>query len=200
MLKIGLTGGIGSGKSRVAAFFEAWGACVIDTDVIAHELTSPEGEAMPAIRSQFGPGMVLDSGALDRAAMRQHVFGNADARRQLEAILHPLIFSRAHQRAAAARGPYIVFVVPLLVESGRWARHLDRVCVVDCDPATQVRRVQERSGLTPEAIARIMSVQASRAQRLAAADDVIINDAQTSISMLRQQALQLHERWRGAAA
>lgn len=195
MLKIGLTGGIGSGKSRVADFFAQWGATLVDTDVIAHELTAPGGQGIEPIRDAFGDAVITSDGALDRTAMRELVFSQPEARQTLEAILHPLITSVTQERAALADGCYTVFVVPLLVESGRWRDRVDRICVVDCDPQTQIQRVQARSGLTPEAIGRIMSVQASRAQRLAAADDVIVNDAQTTISMLRQQALTLHSTW-----
>lgn len=195
MLKIGLTGGIGSGKSKVADYFSEWGASVIDTDVIAHELTACGGAAIETIRRQFGDAMVSADGALDRAAMRAQVFQDPQARERLEAILHPLIYLVAQQRAESAQGCYLVFVVPLLVESGRWRDRVDRICVVDCDPATQVARVQARSGLTTDTIERIMSAQASRAQRLDAADDVILNDAHTTLSMLRQRALDLHNAW-----
>lgn len=195
VLKIGLTGGIGSGKSRVADFFSEFGASVIDTDVIAHELTASNGAAIDAIRAEFGDASIATDGALDRRAMRELVFDDPLARQRLEAILHPLIQSVSHQRAQSAQGCYLVFVVPLLVESGRWRDRVDRICVVDCDLETQVERVKARSGLTSEAIARIMSAQASRAQRLDVADDVIRNDADTTISMLRQQALSLHESW-----
>lgn len=195
MLKIGLTGGIGSGKSKVANFFAEWGATVIDTDVIAHELTAPGGAAIETIRGEFGDAMITPEGALDRAAMREHVFHEPMARQRLESILHPLISLVSQQRAQTAQGCYLVFVVPLLVESGRWRERVDRICVVDCDPATQVARVQARSGLTTDTIERIMSAQASRVQRLDAADDVILNDAHTTISMLRQRALDLHNTW-----
>ena len=195
MLKIGLTGGIGSGKSKVADFFAEWGATVVDTDVIAHELTAPGGAAIETIRGEFGDLMITPEGALDRAAMREHVFHEPQARQRLESILHPLINLVSQQRAETAQGCYLVFVVPLLVESGRWRERVDRICVVDCDPATQVARVQARSGLTADTIERIMSAQASRAQRLDAADDVILNDAHTTISVLRQRALDLHDTW-----
>lgn len=197
MLKIGLTGGIGSGKSKVADFFLEWGASVIDTDVIAHELTAPGGAAIETIRRTFGDALIARDGSLDRAAMRELVFQDASARQRLESILHPLIHLLARERAQTAQGCYLVFVVPLLVESGRWRDQVDRICVVDCDPDTQVARVQARSGLTPKAIARIMSAQASRAQRLDAADDVILNDAHTTVDMLRQRALDLHNMWCG---
>lgn len=195
MLKIGLTGGIGSGKSKVADFFAEWGATIIDTDVIAHELTAPGGAAIETIRREFGDAMIAPDGALDRAAMRERVFHDPPARHRLEAIVHPLIGLVSKQRAKTAQGCYLVFVVPLLVESGHWRDRVDRICVVDCDPATQVARVQARSGLTADTIERIMSVQASRAQRLDAADDVILNDAHTTLQQLRQRALELHNTW-----
>lgn len=195
MLKIGLTGGIGSGKSKVADMLAEWGASIIDTDVIAHELTAPDGRAIDAIRREFGDGVVTADNALDRAAMREQVFDDENARRRLESILHPLIHLLALERAESAQGCYLVYVVPLLVESGRWRDRVDRICVVDCDPATQVARVQARSGLTPEAIGRIMSAQATREQRLAAADDVILNDASTTPGMLRHRTQQMHNMW-----
>lgn len=195
MYKIGLTGGIGSGKSRVADLFADWGAAVIDTDVIAHELTSPGGAAIESIRHEFGPDIIAPTGALDRHAMRELVFESPQARQRLEAIIHPMISSVTQKRADAAQGCYLVFVVPLLVESGRWRDRVDRICVVDCDPETQVRRVQARSGLTPEAIARIMSAQASREARLAVADDVIFNGGHTSLDELVRRARELHETW-----
>lgn len=200
MLKVGLTGGIGSGKSQVADFLAQQGASVIDTDVIAHALTAPGGAAMAAIAQAFGPAFVTADGALDRARMRERVFSRPAARKQLEALLHPLIAAQVRQEAAQADGAYLVFVVPLLVESGRWLDQVDRVCVVDCDPATQVARVQRRSGLTADTIGRIMSAQATRAQRLAVAHDVIVNDAHTTISMLQQQVHQLHRMWCTLAA
>ncbi len=195
MYKIGLTGGIGSGKSRVADLFADWGAAVIDTDVIAHELTSPGGAAIESIRHEFGPDIIAPTGALDRHAMRELVFESPQARQRLEAIIHPMISSVTQKRVDAAQGCYLVFVVPLLVESGRWRDRVDRICVVDCDPETQVRRVQARSGLTPEAIARIMSAQASREARLAVADDVIFNGGHTSLDELVRRARELHETW-----
>jgi dephospho-CoA kinase len=193
--KIGLTGGIGSGKTRVADLFAEWGAAVIDTDVIAHDLTSPGGAAMEAIRHEFGPDVISPTGALDRQAMRDLVFESPEARQRLESIIHPMISSVTQKRAAAAQGCYLVFVVPLLVESGRWHDRVDRICVVDCDPETQISRVQARSGLTPEAIARIMSAQASRESRLAVADDVIVNDGHTSFDELVRRAREVHDAW-----
>src|SRR3546814_356839 len=166
MYKIGLTGGIGSGKSKVADLLAGWGAAIVDTDVIAHDLTAPGGTAIEPIRQQFGPDVIAPTGALDRQAMRELVFESPEARHKLESIIHPMISSVTRQRASEAQGCYLVFVVPLLIESlqhsSRWRDQADRICVVDCDPATQVARVQSRSGLTPEVIARIMSAQADR--------------------------------------
>ncbi len=176
-LSIGLTGGIGSGKSFVADLLAARGAAIIDTDVIAHQLTAPAGAAMPAIREAFGPAFVTPEGALDRAAMRALVFSDPAARKRLEAILHPLISAETEAAAMKAVGDYLVFVVPLLVESGRWKQRVDRVLVVDCPEALQVERVMRRNQLAPAQVEAIMASQASRAQRLAAADDVIVNDA-----------------------
>lgn len=195
MLKIGLTGGIGSGKTRVADFFESWGASVVDTDAIAHELTAPGGGAIELIRGEFGPAMIAPDGSLDRRAMRELVFDDPGARVRLEAILHPMIGRVTRERAQRAQGCYLVFVVPLLVESGRWRDKVDRICVVDCDPATQIARVQARSGLTQEAIGRIMSVQVSREARLAAADDVVLNDGATTLDQLEARSRALHDGW-----
>lgn len=200
MYKIGLTGGIGSGKSRVADLFQEWGASVIDTDVIAHELTASGGAAIEPLRQAFGSGMINEAGSLDRQAMREAVFRDPAARQRLEAIIHPMISRVTQERAAQATGCYLVFVVPLLVESGRWREKVDRICVVDCDPATQIARVRARSGLTPEAIARIMSAQASRETRLAAADDIVLNDEGTTLEVLAVQARALHDKWRAAAS
>src|SRR5690606_2139687 len=200
MYKIGLTGGIGSGKTRVADMLAEWGAAVVDTDAIAHALTAPGGAALPAIREAFGDAAIGADGALDRAWMRDLVFREPDARARLEAIMHPLIGADTRRAAAVATGAYLVFVVPLLVESGRWRDRVDRICVGDCDPATQVARVQSRSGLTEPAIRRIMAAQAARATRLAAADDVIVNDGATTVEQLRARAKALHDQWRRLAA
>lgn len=195
MYKIGLTGGIGSGKSKVADMLAEWGASVVDTDVIAHELTAPGGAAIEPIRQQFGPDVIAPTGALDRQAMRELVFDSPEARVKLETILHPMIGLLTQKRAESADGCYLVFVVPLLVESGRWRDRVDRICVVDCDPETQIRRVRQRSGLTPEAIARIMSAQATRETRLAAADDIVLNDGRTSLDDLVHRVRGLHDAW-----
>lgn len=195
MLKIGLTGGIGSGKTQVANQLATLGATVIDTDEIAHALTAPGGQAIEAIRQAFGEQAIAANGAMDRDFMRALVFEQPQARRELEAILHPLIGQAVQQASAAACGQYVVFVVPLLVESGRWRERVDRICVVDCEPETQVKRVMQRSGLTRERIEQIMGVQASRAKRLASADDVIDNGADVSCEALSEQVLGLHRQW-----
>ncbi len=173
---IGLTGGIGSGKSFVADLFAQHGASIIDTDLIAHQLTRAGGRAMPAIQEAFGVDYLAADGSLDRAAMRARVFTDESARRQLEGILHPLIASETDAAAQDARGDYLIFVVPLLVESGRWVDRVDRVLVVDCPEALQVERVVQRSQLSAAQVEAIMASQASRQQRLAVADDVILND------------------------
>lgn len=173
---VGLTGGIGSGKSAAAARFAELGAIVVDTDAIAHALTSSGGAAMPAIATAFGPGMLASDGALDRAAMRRHVFAEPAERRRLEAILHPLIRAESDRQVAAAASPYVILMVPLLVESGGYRERVQRVAVVDCSPETQISRVMARNGMERADVERILAVQASREQRLAAADDVIAND------------------------
>jgi dephospho-CoA kinase len=173
---IGLTGGIGSGKSLVADLFARHGASVIDTDLIAHALTAPGGAAMPAIQATFGDAFLTADGALNRAAMREKVFGDPAARRQLEAILHPLIGRETAAAAVTASGPYLIYVVPLLVESGKWRDRVNRIVVVDCSEAVQRARVMKRSQLTQAQVEAIMKTQATRAARLAVADDIITND------------------------
>ncbi len=177
-LSIGLTGGIGSGKSFVADLFALQGASIVDTDVIAHQLTAPGGRAMPAIRDAFGADFINADGSLNRAAMRARVFTDGDAKRRLEAILHPLIGADTDAAAQRADGDYVIFVVPLLVESGRWVDRVDRVLVVDCPEALQIARVMQRSQLPAAQVEAIMASQASREQRLAVADDVIVNDGE----------------------
>lgn len=201
MFKIGLTGGIGSGKSRVADMLAEWGATLVDTDEIARALTAVGGAAMPAIEAEFGAQALTPDGALNREWMRERAFSDPKARLRLEAVLHPIISEETRRQAAAATGSYLVFVVPLLVESlTRWRGRVDRICVVDCDPDTQVARVQARSGLTEPAIRRIMAAQAARETRLDIADDVITNDGATSPEQLRAQAKILHDRWLALAA
>ncbi len=177
--RIGLTGGIGSGKSTVAGMLAARGATVIDSDAISRSVTAAGGRAMPSIAQVFGPQMVNAEGAMDRQAMREQVFRDPNTKKQLEAIIHPLVSLITAEQAQAAwqNGQRcLVFDVPLLVESGeRWRKQVDRVIVVDCDAATQRQRVMTRSGLAVEEIDRIIALQASRVQRLACADVVIFN-------------------------
>ena len=177
---VGLTGGIGSGKTMVADMFAARGAAIIDTDHIAHQLTAPGGIAIPAIRAQFGEAFLMADGAMNRVKMRETVFADPVAKRQLEFILHPLIRSETDRAAAQARGVYLMFVVPLLVESGTWKQRTSRVLVVDSLEQLQVERVMSRSGLTEVQVRAIMATQASRETRLAAADDVIVNDGEAA--------------------
>lgn len=195
-LRVGLTGGIGSGKSTVAAALARRGACLVDTDAIARELTAPGGGALPAIAAAFGADMIDASGALDRARMRARVFGQADARRQLEAILHPLIGQQAQARAAtAAAGQPVVFDVPLLVESAHWRSRVDRVLVVDCDESLQVERVVRRSGWSPDEVRRVIAQQAGRAARRRVADAVIVNGAASSLADLDAAVERLWLQW-----
>jgi len=179
-LRIGLTGGIGSGKSSVARRLAALGALVVDTDALAHALTAPGGAAIPAIAAAFGDDMIGPDGAMDRASMRALVFADPAQRLRLEAILHPMIASATRAQASRAdAGQPVVFDVPLLTESGTWRARVDRVVVVDCSTATQVARVVARSGWAPEAVERTIAQQATRAQRRAIADAVIVNDTLT---------------------
>lgn len=173
---VGLTGGIGSGKTTVADMFAAHGAAVIDTDLIAHALTAPGGAAMPAIAAAFGAQFVTDSGALERSRMRAAVFSDAAAKARLEAILHPMIRVETERATAQAGGSYLLYVVPLLVESASWRARVDRILVIDCPGAVQVARVMQRNAMHEADVLAIMAAQASRAARLAAADDIIVND------------------------
>jgi dephospho-CoA kinase len=179
-LRIGLTGGIGSGKSTVALGLAARGARIIDTDAIAHALTAPGGAALAPIAAAFGADMIASSGALDRERMRAHVFARPPERRRLEAILHPLIGAATRAEAAAVEpGRPVVFDVPLLAESGTWRERVDRVLVVDCRIETQRERVLQRSGWSAETVDRIIAQQAARAARRAIADAVIFNERLT---------------------
>ncbi len=193
---VGLTGGIGSGKSTVADLFAAHGATLVDTDVIAHELTAPGGAAIDAIRARFGDVVIRADGALDRDAMRARAFDDPQARAALEAILHPMIRAESERRILAASGPYVIHVVPLLVESGGNAGRFDRVLVVDCPVPVQIERVRSRSGLSIERIESILAAQASREARLAVADDVIDNGG--SADALPAQVDRLHRRYADA--
>jgi dephospho-CoA kinase len=192
-LVVGLTGGIGSGKSAAADEFARLGAMVVDTDAIAHELTGPGGAAVPEVRRLFGRAFVDASGAMDRKRMRDLVFSDAEEKARLEALLHPMIRAESVRRIASAAGPYVVHVVPLLIESAGYRDRVGRVLVVDCPEALQVARVRQRSGLPEEEIRRIIASQIQREKRLAAADDVIDNSG--SIAALQQQVRQLHENY-----
>ena len=177
--RIGLTGGIGSGKSTVGRILVACGAALVDADGISRQLTAPGGAAVPALAERFGAQAIAPDGAMDRDYMRQLVFGDPTVKQQLEAIIHPLIgqeVSRQSSAAVAAGGSCIVFDIPLLVESGRWRAQLDRVLVVDCREATQIGRVMARNGLARDMVEKIMATQASRQKRLSAADICLYND------------------------
>ena len=197
---VGLTGGIGSGKSAVAARFADLGVAVVDTDAIAHELTGAGGAAMPAIVAAFGAAVVSAAGALDRAAMRRLAFADAGVRQRLEGILHPMIRHEALARceqALSQHSPYVILAVPLLVESGAYRQYVRRVLVVDCDEAVQEQRVMARSGLAADEVRRIMSAQAARAERRAAADDIIDNNG--DLAALIPQVEALHDRYLAAS-
>jgi len=187
-LRIGLTGGIASGKSTVADLFARLGVVVIDTDVIARELVQPGQPALNEIRQTFGDAVISDDGTLDRRAMRQHIFSDDDARQQLEDILHPRIQKDTLNKAAAASGDYLLIVVPLLTESA--LRHeVDRILVVDCDEATQIERLLARDAETEDQARRILASQASREERLAIADDIIHNDASFDATVSQVSAM-----------
>ncbi|WP_295998216.1 dephospho-CoA kinase [Rugamonas sp.] len=187
---VGLTGGIGSGKSTVADLFAARGATIVDTDQIAHSLTAPHGAAMAAIVAAFGADFAAADGALDRARMRALVFSDGGAKARLEAILHPLIRAASQAAAAAATGCYVIHAIPLLVESGHWHDRVSRVLVVDCPEQTQIARVMARNHMPEEQVRAIMAAQVPRAVRLAAADDVVLNDG--DVAALEPQIERLH--------
>jgi len=197
--RIGLTGGIGSGKSTVAGLLVAEGAVLVDTDAIARRIAEPGGIAIPALEARFGAAVLRPDGGLDRARMREIVFQDPEAKRALEGILHPLIGAETRREAAAA-GPdaTIVFDVPLLVESGRWRAQVERVLVVDASEETQLRRVVARSGWAPEAVRSVIAQQAPRALRRAAADAVIDNESLT-LEELAEQVRGLWKRWASAS-
>jgi dephospho-CoA kinase len=200
--RIGLTGGIGSGKSTVARCLVDCGAWLVDTDAIARQLTQPDGAAMPALRLAFGAEAVAADGALDREHMRRLAFADAAVKAKLEAVLHPLIGEEAARQAAqgeAAGAPALVFDVPLLTESRHWRARVDRVLVVDCDEATQAERVARRPGWTLQAAQSVIAHQASRAQRRAIADAVIFND-QLSLAELQAEVQALWRLWTAPAS
>jgi dephospho-CoA kinase len=196
--RIGLTGGIGSGKSTVLQMLAELGAAVIDADAISRSTTAIGGAAIAAIAQRFGADFITPEGALHRDRMREHAYRDPQARKHLEDIIHPLVSQESERQlnaALAAGVSCIVFDIPLLVESGRWRARVDRVLVVDCSEQTQVDRVVARSGHTPEQVRSIMSTQASRAERLAAADVVIFNDG-ISLEQLRDNVVQVARRLR----
>lgn len=195
---VGLTGGVGSGKSTVADLFVGHGAALVDTDAIAHELTGPAGPAIPALLAAFGATVVDASGGLDRAAMRRRIFADAAARQQLEAILHPLIRQIADQRCAEATAPYVILAVPLLVESASYRERCQRIVVVDCPESLQVQRVMLRNGLSEAEVTTIMMAQATRVERLRAADDVVHNEA--DLTDLYPQVARLHSKYLGLSS
>ena len=197
MFVVGLTGGIGSGKSAVADEFARLGATVVDTDAIARELTATGGAALPHIKSLFGDAFITARGAMDRDAMRKHVFSDPAAKQALERLLHPMIRAEADRRIAAAQGPYVVYVVPLLIESGGSRDRVQRILVVDAPEALQVERVRARSGLSDKEIRSIIGQQAAPSARLAAADDVIENTG--TLDALRKQVAALDARYRKMA-
>ncbi len=191
-LRIGLTGGIGSGKSSVAKLLAGHGAVVIDSDAIARQLTEPGGAAIDALRRIFGNDFIDASGALDRARMRTLAFSDSTAKQRLEQVLHPLIAAETEAQSARNPDAVKVFDVPLLVESQHWRKRVDRVCVVDCREETQIDRVVKRSAWTAKSVRAVIDRQASRAERRAAADDIVFNDG---IS-LDQLAAQVERLWR----
>jgi dephospho-CoA kinase len=192
MFVVGLTGGIGSGKSAAAEEFARLGATVVDTDAIARELTEAGGAAMPYVERMFGKDFI-HQGAMDRKAMREHVFSDAAARRALEGLLHPMIREESARRIGRASGPYVVLVVPLLVESPDYRARVDRVLVIDSPEEAQVARVRARSGLSEKEARAIMSTQSSRKTRLKAADDVIDNSG--TLDALQKQVRALHAKY-----
>lgn len=196
---IGLTGGIGSGKSSVARVLVDCGALLVDTDAIARSLTVPGGAAIPALAEAFGADMIGPDGALDRDRMRAQVFADRSAKARLEGILHPMIGAEAARQAAAAAGRCVVYDVPLLAESSRWRRVVDRILVVDCSSQTQVHRVMQRSGWTEQAVRTVIDQQARRGTRRALADAVIHNDG-IGADQLAEQVRVLWRLWAAGRA
>ncbi len=192
--KIGLTGGIGSGKSTVAAMLQDLGAMLIDADALSRQTTAAGGSAMAAIAQTFGPGLLDAMGALDRSRMRELVFSQPSAKLQLEAIIHPLVAAQTQQLLADSQAKCVVLDHPLLLESGHWRTQLDCIVVVDCLESTQISRTMARSGLSSASVQAIMATQASRAQRLACADAVLYNEG-LSLSKLRAQVRALATRF-----
>ena len=199
MYLVGLTGGIGSGKTFIADLFRARGAAIVDTDLIAHRITAPQGAAMPLIAREFGSAFVAADGSLDRARMRALVFADDTARTRLERITHPLIRAETEREMMAASGAYVIVVVPLLVESGAWRSRVDRVLVVDCSVETQIARVIRRNAFSREQVVAIVERQAPREARLAAADDVLVNE-NIDAERLNEEIDRLHAHYLSLAA
>ena len=195
--RVGLTGGIACGKSTVANLFAALGASIVDTDLLAREVVAPGSPLLPQIAGHFGNQVLQKDGSLDRAALRVRVFANPAERQWLEQLTHPAIRALTDERCESATGRYVIVAIPLLVETGGAAR-FDRVLVVDCDPALQLARLQARDGSTRAQAAQVLAAQATREQRLAVADDVILNDG--DIASLRDQVEKLHLRYSAAAS
>lgn len=194
--KVGITGGIGSGKSTVCRLFAQWNVTIIDADAISHELTGPGGKAITAIQSIFGKQAISAECGMNRAYMRKLVFEDAGVRHQLQAIIHPLINQEMAQKTASATGDYVIYDIPLLVESiHKYKDFLNVICVVDCEESEQVLRVQARSGLSVEAVMNIIRAQASREQRLAVATEVIFNGSEVTHEQLQKRAFELHQKW-----
>ena len=198
VFRIGLTGGIGSGKSRAAARFASHGIVIIDADAISRQLTAPGGAAIAALRTAFGDAAIAADGGLDRDRMRALVFADPGERARLEALLHPLIEAESMRRCGGAASSYVVVDIPLLVETGRWRERCDRICVLDCPRELQIARVAARSGYTRPEIEAIVAAQASREARLAIADDIIDNSG--PLDALHAQVDALHERYVALAA
>lgn len=197
--RVGLTGGIGSGKSTVATLFAELGVPIIDTDAISHQLTQAGGTALPAIRNAFGSGYIDATGALDRAKMRKQVFSDSAAKQTLEGILHPLILAEAKRRAEASSAPYVLIVVPLLFETPSFRAWVHRTLAVDCSETTQMTRVSQRPGMNQETVQAIIAQQLPRQQRLQLADDTLRNEGtldelSTLVSGLHQRYLDLAKR------
>jgi dephospho-CoA kinase len=186
---VGLTGGIGSGKSTVADLFATHGVTIVDTDAIAHALTGAGGAALPSIHESFGDAVIGSDGALDRGVMRDLIFSDPEARRRLEAILHPMISHCCELLIEAATGPYVMIVVPLLVESGRWRERIDHLLVVDCPVEVQIDRVMQRNRFARAQVEAIIATQATRESRLAIADDVIDNSGDPTMLHIAVEAL-----------
>jgi len=197
-LIVGLTGGIGCGKSSACEIFQELGIDVVDTDQIAHELTQPNGKAIPAIRNFFGNEYITFEGALDRTKMRQLVFKDNTMRLKLEKLLHPLIFKETSQRIKRCQSPYVIVAVPLLFETNDYDRLIDRSLVIDCDEQLQINRTMKRSHLSVEEIKSIMDAQMNRQQRLKKADDVIVNNQ--GFDQLKEQIFCIHQNYNQISA